>query len=374
MQITSIETFPTRIPIKPERRMISALGRHDVSDYLLVRVETNEGVCGVGEATVTPCWSGETVWGAHALIRDFLAPALVGADPLDVIELNLRMDAVAVDNWFAKSAIEMAAWDIAGIFQQRPVYELLGGACRPLVIRSRFSLGAYSPELSAERAVERVRAGFDTIKIKVGTDPEQDIARVQAVRQAVGKDIHLTIDANGGWNFDQALKSLEQLESCKIELVEQPLPRRNFSELKLLRERTGCRILADESCFDEIEARELILQGCCDALTLYPGKNGGILKAQRIAQLAAQYEIPCTIGSNLEWDVATAAMLHLVIATPNINVEQIPGDCLGPFYHESSIVHQPLKIDGPLTTMNNVPGLGVSVDWDRVSRYTLYKP
>jgi muconate cycloisomerase len=268
----------------------------------------------------------------------------------------------------------MAAWDIAGIFQQRPVYELLGGACRPLVIRSRFSLGAYSPELSAERAVERVRAGFDTIKIKVGTDPEQDIARVQAVRQAVGKDIHLTIDANGGWNFDQALKSLEQLESCKIELVEQPLPRRNFSELKLLRERTGCRILADESCFDEIEARELILQGCCDALTLYPGKNGGILKAQRIAQLAAQYEIPCTIGSNLEWDVATAAMLHLVIATPNINVEQIPGDCLGPFYHESSIVHQPLKIDGPLTTMNNVPGLGVSVDWDRVSRYTLYKP
>lgn len=354
--------------------MVSALGKHEVSDYLLVRVVTEAGMIGVGEATVTPCWSGETVWGAQALIRDVLSPVLVGIDPLDTAELDSRMDAVAVDNWFAKSAIEMAAWDIAGQVHKKTVYQLLGGACRSLSVRSRFSLGAYAPELAAQRAAERVAVGFETIKIKVGTDPEQDIARVRAVRQAVGSKISLTVDANGGWNFSQALHCLTQLESCQIEIVEQPLPRRNFSQLKQLRKQTGCRILADESCFDEVEARELIEQGCCDALTIYPGKNGGIGKARRIAMLAAEYGIPCTIGSNLEWDVATAAMMHLIVATPNIQVESMPGDCLGPSYHESSIALEPLLIDGPWTTLGDAVGLGVQVDWEKVESLRLEPP
>lgn len=371
MKIVGLETFPTRIPLKPERRMVSALGKHEVSDYLLIRLATDQGVYGVGEATVTPCWSGETVWGAQALIRDVLAPVLIGADPLDTLDVDSRMDSVAVDNWFAKSAIEMACWDVAGQVQQQPVYQLLGGTCRSLTVKSRFSLGAYAPELAAQRAVERVGVGFDTIKIKVGTDPDQDVVRVKTVRRAVGKDIHLIIDANGGWNYQQALHCLQQLDECEIELVEQPLPRHNFSQLKRLREQTGCRILADESCFDETQAYELIHQACCDAITVYPGKNGGIGKSRRIAMLAAEHGIPCTIGSNLEWDVATAAMLHLVIATPNIQVEEIPGDCLGPFYHQTSITREPLRIDGPLTTIANGTGLGVQVDWDKVAAHRL---
>ena len=105
MKITSIETFPTRIPLKPERRMVSALGRHEVSDFLLIRVNTDVGLVGSGEATVTPRWSGETVWGAEAIIRDVLGPAVIGRDPHHGVEIDQRMDAVAVDNWFAKSAI-----------------------------------------------------------------------------------------------------------------------------------------------------------------------------------------------------------------------------------------------------------------------------
>lgn len=364
MHIASIDTFPVRIPLKPERRMVSALGRHEVSDFLLVRVTTDDGLVGVGEATVTPRWSGETVWGAETLIRQILTPVLIGCDPLDRGEIDRRMDAVAIDNWFAKSAIEMACWDIAGRSAGKPVHELLGGACRPLTVRSRFSLGAYPPEVAAQRAAERVAAGFDTIKVKVGTDPELDVARVRAVREAIGPDITLTIDANGGWNLDQALACLQRIEDCRLELVEQPLPRRNFTELKRLRSESGQKILADESCFDEIEARELILQECCDALTLYPGKQGGIGKAVRIARFAAGHGIPCTIGSNLEWDVGTAAMLHFIVATPNMQIEKYPGDCLGPFYHEFSIATNPLRIDGPLTTLPPSPGLGVEVNWD----------
>lgn len=369
MKITAVRVFPVCIPLKPERRMISALGKHDVSPFVLIRVETDDGLFGVGEATVTPRWSGETMWGAAAIIEHVFAPVIMDVDPRDVVEIDRRLDAVAVDNWFAKAAVEMACWDIAGRAAGQPVYQLLGGAQRDLTIRNRFSLGAYTPELAAQRATERVAAGFDTIKVKVGTIPEDDVARVQAVRDAIGPDIALTIDANGGWNAAQARWSLERLADCKVTLVEQPLPRGNYTELRALRQDTGCRILADESCFDEVHARELFAHDCCDVLSLYPGKQGGIRKAAAIAQLAEDHGIPCTIGSNLEWDVGAATMLHFIVATKNMQVEQYPGDCLGPFYHEVAIARNPLTITGPFSTLHDGPGLGIDVDWDVVERY-----
>lgn len=371
MLISRIEAIPVRIPLKPERRMVSALGRHEVSDFVLVRLITDDGREGAGEATVTPRWSGETARGARAIIEHVFAPALIGRDPRDLDEIDRRLDAVAVGNWFAKAALNMACWDVAGRAAGVPVYELLGGACRPLTIRNRFSLGAYDPEVARERAAALVAAGFDTIKVKVGTGPEQDVRRVRAVREAIGPDVALTIDANGGWDEAEAAACLEELADCRLALVEQPLPRGNYAGLKALRARTGQKILVDEGCFDEVEARELIAQHCCDALSLYPGKNGGIDKARRIAAVAAEHGIPCTIGSNLEWDVATAAMLHLIVATPNMRVEQHPGDCLGPSYHESSIAREPLQIRWPFTTLREAPGLGVEVDWDLVERHRL---
>jgi muconate cycloisomerase len=370
MKISRIEAIPVRIPLKPERRMISALGKHDTSEFVLVRLETADGMAGVGEATVTPSWSGETVWGAQAIIERLFAPALLGCDPLDRLLIEQRMDALAVDNWFAKSSIEMACWDLAGRAAGKPVYELLGGACRPLTIRNRFSVGAYTPAVAAERAAALVAAGFDTIKVKVGVNSD-DVARVKAVRHAIGPDIALTIDANGGWNFDQALAALHELVDCNLSLVEQPLPRRDYTELAHLRKITGQKILADESCFDEVEARELIAQECCDAISVYPGKQGGIRKAKAIAERAARNNIPCSIGSNLEWDVGAAAMLHFIVATPNMQVELYPGDCLGPFYHEFSIAKNPLQIEGPFTTLQPGPGLGIEVDWDLVEQNRL---
>ncbi len=371
MQITRIEAIPIRIPLKPERRMISALGKHDVSDFVLVVVHTDDGLVGLGEATVTPRWSGETAFGVKALIENVFTPVLLGCNPTDVAEIDARVDAVAVDNWFAKAAIEMACWDIAGRAANQPVYELLGGACRGLTIRNRFSLGAYAPDVIQARAKERVAAGFDTLKVKVGTDPAADVARVRAVREAVGPNIKLTIDANGGWNEAAALDCLVKLADCNLTLVEQPLPRGNYAGLKRLKHATGQKMLADESCFDWVEAQELIEQGCCDALSLYPGKQGGIRKAREIAAFAAEHHIPCTIGSNLEWDIGAAAMLHFIVATPNMQVDLNPGDCLGPFYHEFSLAKNPLFIDGPFTTLNSGPGLGIELDWDRVKQQRL---
>lgn len=368
MKISHLEAVSVRIPLRPVRRMKSALGSHEVSEFVLVKLTTDTGVEGVGEATVTPRWSGETVWGANAIIRHVLAPVVVGCDPGDIAEIAARMDAVAVGNWFAKAAIEMACWDAVGKARNTPVYELLGGAKRDLTIRNRFSLGAYTPDVAAARAEQLVGDGFRTIKVKVGTGNSEDIERVRAVRAAIGGDTELTIDANGGWTPESARYCLERLGDCDIAIVEQPLQRGDYTNLRRLREDLGIRVLADESCFDLIQLEELIEHDCCDAVTLYPGKQGGIQRACEMASLAGRHGIPCTIGSNLEWDVGAAAMMHYIVATENIQIETLPGDCLGPSYHEFSIVHDPLKIEGPFTTISAEAGLGVNVDWARVDR------
>jgi muconate cycloisomerase len=371
MRLTAIEAIPVRIPLKPERRMISALGRHEVSDFVIVRLKTDNGPEGNGEATVTARWSGETVWGTKAIIDHVFAPVLLGCDPLDLDTIEQRLDAVAYHNAFAKSAIEMACWDIAGKLAGKPVYELLGGACRSLTVRNRFSLGAYEPKLASERAQALVAKGFDTIKIKVGTDPDQDVARVKAVRAAIGEDVAITIDANGGWNEPTAIACLEALKDCRITIVEQPLPRGNYTGLKRVRNISGHKILADESCFEMVEAEELVAHGSCDAISLYPGKQSGIRKARKVADYAERHGIPCSIGSNLEWDLGAAAMMHFIVSTPNMRVDLYPGDCLGPFYHEVSIAKIPLKIEGPFTTLHEGPGLGIDIDWDVIASHTI---
>ncbi len=363
MKITAIETYPVRIALKPEYQMITSLGVHDVSDYLLVRVLTDQGLDGAGEATVSEKWSGETVVGAKWLIEHVLGPAVIGCDPADIEQLDRRMDAVCRHNWFAKSSIEMACWDIQGKAAGRPVYELLGGACRSLSIRCRFSMGAYEPERARDRARQLIEQGFDTIKVKVGTTAERDLARVRAVREVIGPDRNLMIDANCGWDVETAIYCINELEDCRLWLVEQPTPDGDYAALARVRRETRPPVMADDICFDMAHARELIRNDCCDVISLYPGKNGGIRKAKAIAEFAAAHGVACSIGSNLEYDVATAAMCHLIVATQNIQIEKYPGDVLGPAYHVASVVKQPIAIEGPVTTITDAPGLGVEVDW-----------
>lgn len=366
MKITHIETYPTRIPLKPERRMVSALGRHEVSDFLLVRLGTDVGVEAAGEATVTPRWSGETALGAKHLIDRLLAPALIGADPADVTAIDARLDALCAHNWFAKAALEMACWDAVGKQQNQPLYELLGGAVRAKTFRCRFSMGAYDLPRAVRTARERVDAGFTTIKVKVGGHLDDDLERVRAVRAEIGPDLDLVIDANGGWDADTAIRAASELADARVALFEQPTPARDFAALARVRRETDLEILADDICFDLADAAELIRQQACDCISVYPGKQGGIRKTTELARLAASHNIPCSVGSNLEWDVATAAMAHSVVATENIRVERYPGDVLGPSYHEFSIAKNPLHIDGPLVTVPDGPGLGVDVDWQCV--------
>ena len=366
MKITSITSYQVEIPLKPARRMISALGQHTVSRYVLVRIQTDAGIEGAGEATVMPRWSGETAWGAQAVIDHVFAPLLIGCDPFDIPHVDHLMDRAAADNWFAKSAIEMACWDIQGKEAGKPVYELLGGAVRPLPITCRFSMGAYPLERARQRAGELVEEGFTTIKVKVGTDIEEDVARVAAVREVIGPDRDLVIDANAGWDAATSITAMERMADDNVGLFEQPTTNGDFHALAEVRRAISCPVMADDIVFDLPDALECIRHAACDVISLYPGKNGGIRKSWEIAELAAEHDVACSIGSNLELDVAAAAMCHLVVACPNMQVETYPGDILGPDYHEARVATNPIVVNGPELETPTGPGLGVEVDWAAV--------
>jgi muconate cycloisomerase len=184
------------------------------------------------------------------------------------------------------------------------------------------------------------------------------------VREAIGPEINLTLDANCGWSAETAIECLHALADCRVVLMEQPTPDGDYEAIARVRRETKPPVMADDMCFNLVHAEELVRHDACDVISVYPGKNGGIARSRQIAEFAARHGVACSIGSNLELDVGAAAMAHLVVACENMRVEQYPGDMLGPEYHEFPLVKRPLSIRGPITTIESAPGLGVEVDWE----------
>jgi L-alanine-DL-glutamate epimerase-like enolase superfamily enzyme len=371
MKITRIETIPIRVPLKPEFSIRSGRGgAHVVSPFLLVRVHTDAGIVGIGEASCTPRWSGEDqVTGAH-LIRTYLEPLLIGENPLEVESLTQKFRVAFAANHFTKAAVEMALWDIAGKAAGKPVYELLGGKVRDSV-PTKWSVSGVEPAKAAEIAQWAVAQGFKAMKVKVGTGPETDIARVRAVREAIGPDIKLGVDANGGWSMTTATATIARLREFKIHFVEQPLPPEDIEHVAALRQSIWLPLIADESIYTLQDAKTLALLGAADAFSIYVGKAGGIGPARKIAEFAASAGIKCTVGSNLELGVGSAAMVHLAIATRGITAEEFPCDIIGPFFYEDDIVRTPLPIKGGEARPNSSPGLGVELDEEKIERYRM---
>ncbi|MEX1232139.1 MAG: enolase C-terminal domain-like protein [Planctomycetaceae bacterium] len=373
MKITKIQTYAVEIPVKPERRITSSLGSHIISRYVIVRIGTDAGIEGVGEATVMPRWSGETVWGSKALIENVFAPLLVGRDPHNIAEIDNLMERAAADNWFSKAAVEMACWDIMGKEAGKPVYELLGGPVRDRKIRCRFSMSAYDIPRAKQRAQELIDEGFTTIKIKVTGDVPSDVERVHAVREVIGPDIPIVIDANCGYQADAAIDAAKKMTGDNVVLFEQPTPQGDFAGLAKVRQNIDFEVMADDAVFDMHDAVNCVRANACQVISVYPGKNGGISRTKAIVEYSEQNGIACSMGSNLEWDIATAAMCHLVVACKNLQIEKYPGDILGPAYHAFSIAKEPIVIDGPFVTVSDRPGLGVDVDWKTVEENLFIK-
>ena len=369
MKITRIETIPIRVPLNPEFAIRSGRGgAHTVSPFLLVKVHTDEGVIGIGEASCTPRWSGEDqVTGAH-LIRSYLEPLLIGEDPTRVEEVAAKFRLAFAGNYFTKSAVEMALWDIAGKVANKPVYELLGGKVREFV-PTKWSVSGVEPDKAADIARWAIGKGFKAIKVKVGIEPDGDVARVRAVREAIGPQIKLGVDANGGWGLEDAVKTIEQLRAFNIYFVEQPVPPEDVAEMADVRKEIHVPLIADESVYTLQDAKTLARLGAADVLSIYVGKAGGIDPARKIADFAHKAGLKCTVGSNLELGVGSAAMIHLAIASDAINAEEFPCDIIGPFYYKDDIVQRSLEVTPGMAKPNDVPGLGVELDDEKIAKY-----
>lgn len=368
MPIVQISTESIHGKVRPELAIVSALGPHIVGNYLLVRLTDDSGRIGLGEATVTSVWSGETQTGAQAMVQEILAPLIVGADPFDVEWISRRMDRAVFGNSFVKSAIEMALLDLQGRILDVPLYKLLGGKDRPpdgvsLGTRLKFAIGAIEPQTAAQRARAMIEQGWSAIKVKVGRhlDPQTDVDRLRAVREAIGPNAWLSVDANGGYTVAQAIWTATRLEKLNVVLFEQPTRRGDHASMAEVRRRTTIPIMADESVFTPQDALEVIRHQAADVLSLYPGKHGGLRATQHIAKLAEAAGLPCTIGSNLEREVATAAAAHVATATANIQCERLPGDLIGPLYFERPLSVQPLSYRVDRLAVPEGPGLGVAL-------------
>ncbi len=378
MPITVVAAEPIEGRVKREIAIVSSLGEHVVGNYVLVRIADEAGHVGLGEASVTAVWSGETQAGTIAMIREVLAPLIVGADPFDSEWIFRRLEKAAFGNSFARAALEMALLDLQGQILQVPVFKLLGGRDRPAIaaepgvrlqfvlgsdrgIRLKFVIGAVEPGVAGERARGMVARGWRAIKVKVGRDPKGDVERLEAVRDSIGPDVFLSVDANGGYTVEQALWAARAFEKLEVALFEQPTRRGDHAAMAEVRARCGIPIMADESVFTAHDVLAVLRHRAADVLSLYPGKHGGVRATHYLARMAEADGVLCTIGSNLEREVATAAMAHVAVATPNIVCERFPGDLIGPLYFEKPLTAQGLRYSADRLFVPEGAGLGVSL-------------
>lgn len=368
MKILSIETYPLSIPLKPDLIMINSLGRHAVSEWVIVAIRSDDGLVGLGEASGSPAWSGEIQNATIEIIRNCLAPMILGRDPRDITALSAAMDRAIQHNSFAKAAIEMALLDLVGQFLHVPVSLLLGGAFRSGPIPLKFSIGAYPPSVAADVAETLAITGFRAFKVKVGRDVATDIARVESVRSALGREYRIAVDANGGWTENDFLTARTSLERAGVNALEEPLRRGDFRGCGRIRQQTSIPLILDESIFTPEQALEAVRWDACDLISIYPGKNGGLWRSLQIANIAGAAGIDCVIGSNLEGSVGSAAMLQVAASIPNLS-SSVDHEIIGPLYHTCVLDPEMPKFRDGKAEIPSGPGLGVQLNLNSIQEF-----
>ena len=368
MRIERIRTTPVAVPMVPERIISGSGGTHNRSPFLIVEVDTDEGIVGLGEVSCTPIWSGEDSTTAGHVIDSYIGPAVVGLDPRSPEAAWPAIDGAITGHNFTKAAVEMALWDIAGKAAGLPVHRLLGGPVIP-EIPTKFSVTGTTPEHAAKVASWAVGQGYTAMKVKVGRGGvAADVARVTAVREAIGDGIVLGVDANCGWDRSEAILAGRRLATLGVSFMEQPVSARDYAGMAEVRRRVEMPVVADESAGTPEDAALLAINESCDILSIYVGMSGGIAPARRVAAVATSFRLGWTIGSNLELGIALAAHMHIGVSTHGLD-PRVPADILSPFYYEGDVIAEPLDVRAGVAFAPEGPGLGVRLDMDALDRY-----
>ena len=363
MKITRVTSEILRIPIRHEGSL--GVGKLAEIENVLVRVETDAGLTGIGESSPWPVFA-ENCWSVKAALDHYLAPCVVGENPFDLERLVLKMDQHLADTPFAKAAIDMALHDLVGKALGQPVYALLGGLVQERITMS-YSIANQDVEKDAREVEWLLGRGVRVFKIKVGVvAPAVDRERVRAIRALVGADGDIRLDYNQSIKVDQAIRILRDLEQYAPTFIEQPTPRWDVDNLAKIAAAIDTPIMADEAVFSPADAVRVVRQQAADLISIKLMKPGGIRRSQRIAAIAEAAGIPCYAGAMWESGVGIAASLHFMAATPNV---RYGSDFYIPYFlMQHDIVRDPPRFADGCVYVPHGAGLGVELDEAAVRR------
>ncbi|MES2647587.1 MAG: dipeptide epimerase [Bacteroidota bacterium] len=354
MIIKQILIYRYSIPMVP---FTIATGTMNYAQNVLIKIVTEEGIIGVGECSAFPMIAGETQDTCLVLAKDF-AKLWKGKDPLDIPARMNELDLFIAGNNTIKSAFDMALYDIVSKQANLPLYQYLGG--NYFEPESDLTIGIATVEKMAAQALEFVnQKQVSILKVKLGKSALEDVERIKAIRQAVGKNIQIRIDANQGWNFDEAVYALTRMQNFDIQFCEQPMPKYLDEFLPLLRRKTSIPVMADESVFTHHDAQRLINQQACDYINIKLSKAGGIKGALSIHEVCAKENIPNMLGGMLESRLALSANVHLALACSNIKFYDLDTCLLG---HKLDPVINGVRFEGMKLQLPGLPGIGADVD------------
>jgi len=359
LTIGAVRVVLADIPVKrPHKMSFTTL---QAVNFAFVRIETRGGLVGWGEAACLggPTWSEESSESVQSVIERYVTPWLVGRDAAQIEVLRREMARRVQGNPFARAAVEMALWDLNGRALGVPVHRLLGGRVRDRVPLS-WSLAVTSPEAEIEEAREKVARGHRIFKIKTAAHPvAHDVERVRRIREAVGPDVSLRVDANQGWDRPTALAAIRALEPFGLDFVEQPVPRWDLDGMAEIARRVSVPVMADESCGSPHEALAIARLGGVSILALKLTKSAGILGTMAIARIAEAAGMSCYVGCMIETSLGTAAYLQVALAAAPVTWGC---ELFGPLLLTGDVVHRPVQYaDGAILALEG-PGLGVEVD------------
>lgn len=358
MRITRIDLYRAEIPFHEPFRY--ALTETSATRNVFVRITADDGTGGWGEASPTRPITGDTQDTMFAVGQE-LARLLLGTDPQDIGGASRAMRRLFAGSTTVRSAFDMALYDLVGRASGLPLYALLGGGRRRFETDNTIGIG--SPESMATKAIRFLEQGYRAIKVKLGTGYEEDVDRIVAIRDAVGPDVPLRVDANQGWDGPTAIRVLREIAPLGIQYCEQPVAAWDREGLRRVREAVTVPIMADESVFDHHDAFALASMEACDYLNIKLAKSGGIYTALRIASVADASGLSCMVGCMSESRLGLSAAAHLVSARPVIRFADL----------DSHVDHRIDPVIGGMTVEHgevvvpDAPGHGADLDPDFVA-------
>ena len=373
MRIADLRAVPISFPVPADKSVRLGIGRSVKRDAVLVRVETDEGHVGWGEAHHGRCP------GAIAkLIDTTMRELVIGFDAHDVsgvwarvYKMQLASHGMGAAAALALSGIDMALWDIKCQATKLPLYQLLGGAAKPVkAYAGGIALGWQEPSLLAQEALQHVASGYRALKLRMGDTPVRDIARVRAVRKAVGDDIDILTDANTAYTVDDVRRVMPAFEECAVGWLEEPFPPQDRRAYAAASKLGRVPLAAGENHFTRYEFATLLEDGCVQFVQPDLSKTGGVTEAMRIAAMASAQKLTVNPHTSAT-AINMATSIHFLCAVDNPGYFEGDVTSLNPF-RDLLADKAPYALDdkGCVRPYEGV-GIGLTVDTHFIAEHPL---